>query len=123
MSCPPTDDLASYIDGELPLNRHRELEEHARSCARCGAELDELRRIVARVAPQPGEWDDVDLLADVDAAIAAEEQAGEQPQARPAPRQRRRRWVRYAVIAAPTGTAAQEKKRTKNAIARRSGIT
>ncbi|MCA9667479.1 MAG: zf-HC2 domain-containing protein [Myxococcales bacterium] len=96
MSCPPSDDLVSYIEGELPLNQHRELEQHATGCARCRGEIDELRRIISRIGAEEGEWDGVDLLAGVERAI----DDGDELTAR---RARRRRWL---LIAAPALAAA-----------------
>lgn len=42
-------ELSSYLDGELPGGRRRELEEHVRSCARCRDRLTGLERTVARL--------------------------------------------------------------------------
>lgn len=42
-------ELSSYLDGELPGGRRRELEEHVRSCARCRGRLTGLERTVARL--------------------------------------------------------------------------
>ena len=35
LDCPSAEELAQYIDGVLPGNRHMEIDEHLCSCAAC----------------------------------------------------------------------------------------
>ena len=57
------DDIHRLIDGSLDPAARRELEGHLRTCDRCAAMADDLRRVRAlagsleRLQPPPGAWD------------------------------------------------------------------
>ena len=57
-----TDRLSDYLDGELPEDERKAVDEHLRGCASCAAVLNDLKRIVARAAsvdvrpPQADLW-------------------------------------------------------------------
>ena len=65
--------LAGYLDGALPPNRRRRLEEHLESCTDCSIEVRELRETVAllRGLPEP------DAPADLAEAVLRRIAAGE----------------------------------------------
>jgi len=65
--------LAGYLDGALPPNRRRRLEEHLESCTDCSTEVLELRETVAllRGLPEP------DAPADLAEAVLRRIAAGE----------------------------------------------
>lgn len=46
MKCKRTSErLSAYLDGELPPQETLAVQQHLRACARCAAELDELKRL------------------------------------------------------------------------------
>jgi hypothetical protein len=57
-----TDRLSDYLDGELPEDERRAVDQHLRGCASCAAVLNDLKRVVARAAsidarpPQADLW-------------------------------------------------------------------
>jgi anti-sigma factor RsiW len=57
-----TDRLSDYLDGELPEDERKAVDEHLRGCASCAAVLNDLKRVVARAAsidarpPQADLW-------------------------------------------------------------------
>ena len=59
MSCPRSNLISAYHDGELPLAQTAELEAHLGDCADCRAELEQLRtlslRIQAADLPEPSD--------------------------------------------------------------------
>jgi hypothetical protein len=61
MNCPKVDEIILHLDGELSVNRSRELESHLRECSVCAGVLGELERVVRRIAPDEGEFDEPDL--------------------------------------------------------------
>ena len=46
MSCPPSDALARFADGELPVNEARALEAHLADCPTCRREHERLRAVL-----------------------------------------------------------------------------
>ena len=75
-----TDRLSEYLDDELPADERTALEAHLRHCARCGAVLADLKRIVTRARGLEDRTPDHDLWPGVAARIGA------------LPAARRRRW-------------------------------
>ena len=57
-----TDRLSDYLDGELPEDERKAVDEHLLGCASCAAVLNDLKRVVARAAsvdarpPQADLW-------------------------------------------------------------------
>lgn len=49
IACAPPELLSAYLDGELPAERERAVEEHLAGCSGCRAELDGLRSVVERL--------------------------------------------------------------------------
>ena len=46
-------DLSAYLDGDLPPERKRQLEEHLRSCDGCSRQIDALRSLAAALREMP----------------------------------------------------------------------
>ncbi|MCG8530974.1 MAG: zf-HC2 domain-containing protein [Desulfovibrionales bacterium] len=46
-SCPGYNDIAAYLDKNLPIARRKEVEGHMASCRECRTEVLELRRILS----------------------------------------------------------------------------
>jgi hypothetical protein len=65
MNCPKVDEIILHLDGELSVNRSRELEDHLQDCSVCAGVLGELERVVRRIAPDEGEFDDPDLAQEI----------------------------------------------------------
>jgi Putative zinc-finger len=69
-----TNQLSDYLDGELPADEHDAVEAHLKSCASCGAVLNDLKRVVARASavashpPQADLWAGIAGLIERDAA-------------------------------------------------------
>jgi len=76
MSCPTEDEIIRLLEGELSQNSARTLEQHLGGCAGCRALRGELERMVGRLAPDPGEFDDP-LLRQAILARLGEAGAGE----------------------------------------------
>lgn len=56
MTMHPGDErLNDYVDGDLPAEQAREVEDHLERCTECGAEVAALRRLLAEVARLPRE--------------------------------------------------------------------
>jgi anti-sigma factor RsiW len=84
-----TDRLSEYLDDELPADERTALEAHLRHCARCGAVLADLKRIVTRARGLEDRAPDHDLWPGVAARIGAASTPAGFAALLPA---RRRRW-------------------------------
>jgi len=73
-----TDRLSEYLDGELPAEERKALEDHLRHCVACGAALADLKRIVRRARalddrpPEGDLWPGIAARIGVPAAVATE---------------------------------------------------
>jgi anti-sigma factor RsiW len=66
-------DLSRFLDGELPLNDHRRMQEHLRGCPRCSRRLNEFRSVDQwlRTGPEGGGLRSAPTRVVVAAAVAA----------------------------------------------------
>lgn len=69
MSCPEREELVRDVDGELSVNRHRELEHHLQQCAACARTRQDLLRMVDRIQPDEGEFEDPELVEGIMRAL------------------------------------------------------
>lgn len=95
MTCPQLDEIIQHVDGELALNRYRELQAHFGGCGTCAAQREHVERMVGRMQPDEGEHDDPELVQQVMARV----RAGDVAVARP-------RWRRRLHVALPVAAAA-----------------
>ena len=94
--------LRALLEGELEIERALELEEHARTCASCGPELERERALTqALLALPPAPVQRLDLERNVQAVLARLEAPAAPVRAR-----RRPRLLRWASLAAAAALAA-----------------
>ena len=79
LRCPSNEELVRYQAGELVLNRHHELDAHFGQCPRCDAQRRRLALTVERLATQPGELDDPQLVAEIMARVQGTAQRAPRP--------------------------------------------
>lgn len=65
----PTDELSSYLDGELGAARRTEIDSHLAVCAECTSVLDELRVVVATAATLESPAPERDLWPEIEARL------------------------------------------------------
>lgn len=52
-TCPYSEHLSAFHDGELPAQMRQDIEHHLPLCAACAAELEQLRHLSAAIASAP----------------------------------------------------------------------
>lgn len=102
--CPVDElELGGLLDGELTENRARQLREHLAACAACGARMNHLAALAARLRAPVPEALDADFVNEVDRRL----DAIDRPAAAPAPpRRATRRPLVLALSTLAVATAA-----------------
>lgn len=96
----PRDDIAAYIDGELPAELQLELELHVDACDVCGRSLQEQRRLLAEIAASLDGKCDITLPNDFTRRVVRTAESNVTGIRRP------REFVQAAAIVAVLGTLA-----------------
>lgn len=65
MKCAKVDDVVLYFTGRLRAERGEDLEIHLAQCESCRRLLTDIETMAGRLAPDPGEFDDENLVGDV----------------------------------------------------------